>query len=65
MSTTVKTLGLTLAGVVVILFYVATLVSGGIFGAVSPLNFMIYVGDALSALWLSVLVFVSLGRGGV
>jgi len=60
MSTTLKTLGLTLAGVIVILFYVSTLVSGGLLGSASPLNFMIYVGDALSALWLTVLVIISL-----
>ena len=64
MGTTAQTLGLILAGVVVILFYVSASVSGAIFGAASPMSFMIYVGLALTALWLSVIVVMSTGRTG-
>ena len=51
MGTTAKTLGLVLAGVLVILFYVSASVSGAIYGAASPMSFMIYVGLALTAVW--------------
>jgi hypothetical protein len=64
MSTTTKTLGLVLAGVLVILFYIATPVLGAIYGKASPLTFMIYVGDFLSFLWLSVIVYISFDRSG-
>ena len=62
MGTTAKTLGLVLAGVLVILFYVSASVSGAIYGAASPMSFMIYVGLALTALWLTVIVYLSTGR---
>ena len=64
MSTLVQTLGIILAGVSVILFYVSVPVLGALFGAASPLNFMIYVGLALTALWLAVIMYVSTGRTG-
>jgi len=64
MSTTAKTLGTVLAGVLVILFYVSVSVSGAFFKSASPLSFMIYVGEALTATWLSVIVYLSLGRHG-
>ncbi len=64
MGSTTKTLGVVLAGVLVILFYVATLVLGAIYGAASPLNFMIYTGLFLTFLWLAVIVKISFGRAG-
>ena len=64
MGTTAKTLGIILAGVAVILFYVSVPLCGALFGAASPLGFMIYVGLALTALWLSVIVYMSFGRTG-
>ena len=64
MSVLVQTLGIVLAGVTVILFYVATPVLGALMGAHSPLTFMIYVGLALTALWLSLIMYMSTGRGG-
>jgi len=64
MSTTTQTLGIILAGVVVILFYCSASVSGAIFGTASPMSFMIYVGEALTALWLGLIVFMSFGRTG-
>ena len=64
MSTLVQTLGIVLAGVAVILFYVSVPLLGALFGSHSPLTFMIYVGLALTALWLSVIMYVSTGRGG-
>ena len=64
MSPLVQTLGIILAGVTVILFYVSVPVLGALMGAHSPLTFMIYVGLALTATWLLVILYVSTGRGG-
>ena len=64
MDTLLKTLAIILAGLAVILLYVATPVLGAIFGSHSPLSFMIYVGDFLSALWIAVILYTSMGRGG-
>jgi len=64
MSDVTKTLGLVLAGVVVILFYVAVTVSGGVLGSASPLSFMIYVGDLMTFSILALIVYMSLGRTG-
>ena len=64
MDILLKTLGIVLAGVAVILFYVATPVLGAIFGHASPLSFMIYVGVGLSFLWLAVIMLLSTIRTG-
>ena len=64
MNATVQTLGLILAGVVVIVFALSASVSGAVFGAASPMSFMIYVGLVMTALILSLIVYMSLGRSG-
>ena len=64
MSVTMQTLGIILAGVVVILLYIAVPVTGAILGKASPLNYAIYLGDFLSFLWLSLIVYMSFGRTG-
>jgi len=64
MSTTMQTLGLVLAGVVVILAFVSVSVTGAILGAASPLNFAIYLGLGMTAAILALIVYMSLGRTG-
>ena len=64
MSDIFKTLGIVLAGVIVILMYVAPSVFGALLGKASPLNFAIYLGDAMSFIILSLIVYMSTGRDG-
>lgn len=72
MSVLLKVLGLTVAGVLVIALYLSTSVVGSaLYGAVTspsaanPLGFMIYVGLALTAIFLaSVMFLASTGGAG-
>ncbi len=64
MSVTLQTLGIILAGVTVILLYVAPSVFGAVLGKASPLNIAIYLGDAMSFIILALLVYMSCGRVG-
>ncbi len=64
MGVLLKVLGLTVAGVLVIVLYLAAPVLGALFGSASPLNVMIYLGLGLTALWLSVVMFLTTTGGG-
>jgi hypothetical protein len=59
-----KVLGMTVAGVLVIVLYLCGPVLGALFGAASPANVLIYVGLALSALWLSLIMYLTTTGGG-
>ncbi|MBR9972254.1 hypothetical protein [Magnetospirillum sulfuroxidans] len=66
MSVLPKVLGLTVAGVLVIALYLSTSVVGSLFfGAVSapstanPLSFMIYVGLALTATFVCLIMYLA------
>ena len=65
MSVFMKVLGLTVAGVLVIVLYLSGSVVGALFGAASPMNFLIYVGLALTALWLAGIMYLTTTGGGV
>lgn len=54
-----KVLGMTVAGVLVIVLYIATNVFGHLFGSANPLNFMIYLGLALTATFLAVVMYLT------
>lgn len=54
-----KVLGLTVAGVLVIVLYIAANVFGHYFGGVSPMGFMIYVGLFLTATFLAVIMYLA------
>lgn len=54
-----KVLGLTVAGVLVIVLYLAANVLGALFGAANPLGFMIYLGLALTALFLVIVMYLA------
>ncbi|MBI2236427.1 MAG: hypothetical protein HYU60_05660 [Magnetospirillum sp.] len=54
-----KVLGLTVAGVLVIVLYLAAPVLGALFGGASPLNFMIYLGLLLTAVFTSVVMYLA------
>ncbi len=54
-----KVLGLTVAGVLVIVLYLATPVLGALFGGASPMNFMIYLGLLLTAVFTSVVMYLA------
>lgn len=54
-----KVLGLTVAGVLVIVLYLAASVFGALFGSANPLGFMIYVGLALTALFLVMMMYLA------
>lgn len=64
MNLTAKVLGLTLAGVLVIVLYVLPSVFGAYLGHASPLNFAIYLGDFMTFAMLAIIVKISFGRGG-
>ncbi len=64
MSVFMKVLGLTVAGVLVIVLYLSGSVMGALFGAASPMNFLIYVGLALTALWLAGIMYLTTTGGG-
>ncbi len=64
MSVLLKVLGMTVAGVLVIVLYLSGSVFGALFGAASPMNILIYVGLALSALWLSLIMYLATTGGG-
>lgn len=65
MSVLPKVLGLTVAGVLVIALYLSTSVVGAFTGAVAapssanPLSFMIYVGVALTAIMLCLVMYLA------
>lgn len=66
MSVLPKVLGLTVAGVLVIALYLSTSVVGSLFfGAVAapstanPLSFMIYLGLALTATFLVIIMYLA------
>ena len=60
-----KVLGLTVAGVLVIALYLAVSVVGALFGGVatpssaSPLGFAVYIGLALTAIFLASVMFLA------
>lgn len=58
-----KVLGLTVAGVVVIVLYLACSVFGQLFGVpaggINPLGFSIYLGLALTATFLAIVMFLA------
>lgn len=61
-----KVLGLTVAGVLVIVLYLSVSLFGAIFGAVanpspatSPLGFAVYLGLALTALFLTIVMYLA------
>lgn len=61
-----KVLGLTVAGVLVIVLYLATSVVGSVFfnavaapSPVNPLGFMIYLGLLLTAVFLAVVMYLA------
>ena len=65
MSVLPKVLGMTVAGVLVIAFYLACSVGGALVGGVAapsaanPLSFMIYVGLALTATFLAAIMYLT------
>lgn len=65
MSVLPKVLGLTVAGVLVIALYLAVSVVGALFNGVaapssaSPLGFAVYIGLALTALFLSGVMYLA------
>jgi hypothetical protein len=64
MSLTARVLGLTVAGVLVIVLYVLPGVVGAYMHHASPLNFAIYLGDFMAFAMLALIVKISFGRGG-
>jgi multisubunit Na+/H+ antiporter MnhC subunit len=58
-----KVLGLTVAGVAVILLYVSGSVGGALMGPANPMAFLVYVGLALTAILLAVIVVMTTGHG--
>lgn len=54
-----KVLGLTVAGVLVIVLYLSVSVLGQFFGGANPMGFMIYLGLALTALFTSVIMYLA------
>jgi len=60
-----KVLGMTVAGVLVIVLYIASSALGAIVGGVAtptsanPLGFMIYLGLALTAAFLAVIMYLT------
>ncbi|MGE5506495.1 MAG: hypothetical protein ACM31L_18880 [Actinomycetota bacterium] len=54
-----KVLGLTVAGVLVIVLYLSAPVLGALFGAASPMNFMIYLGLLLTAVFTSIVMYLA------
>ncbi len=63
MNVLMKVLGMTVAGVLVIVLYISGSAFGALFGAASPMNFLIYVGLALTALWLAVIMYLTTTGG--
>jgi hypothetical protein len=63
MSVFMKVLGMTVAGVLVIVLYLSGSVMGALMGAASPMNILIYVGLALTALWLAVIMYLTTTGG--
>lgn len=65
MSVLPKVLGLTVAGVLVIALYLSTSVVGAFMGASAapspsnPLSFMIYLGLALTATFLAIVMYLA------
>ncbi|MBI5165501.1 MAG: hypothetical protein HY985_16550 [Magnetospirillum sp.] len=59
MSVLLKVLGMTVAGVLVIVLYLSAPVLGALFGSASPMNFMIYLGLLLTALWTAVVMYLA------
>ena len=69
MSVTWKVLGMTVAGVLVIALYISgsvfgALANAGLFGGVSPMRFLIYVGLGLTATWLAGIMYLTSTGGG-
>ncbi|MDA8232251.1 MAG: hypothetical protein M0006_13010 [Magnetospirillum sp.] len=58
-----KVLGMTVAGVLVIALYISGSVFGAFFHGASPMNWLIYVGLALTAIWLSLIMFLATTGG--
>lgn len=63
MSVFMKVLGMTVAGVLVIVLYLSGSVFGALMGSASPMNFLIYVGLALTALWLAGIMYLTTTGG--
>ena len=59
MSVLMKVLGMTVAGVLVMVLYIGTNVSGALFGSASPMAFMVYVGLALTASALALIMYLA------
>jgi hypothetical protein len=59
-----KVLGLTVAGVLVIVLYLCAPVFGALFGSANPFGFMIYLGLLLTAVFTSVVMYMA-STGGV
>lgn len=64
MSVTARAWGLTFAGVLVIVLYVLPGVFGAFMHHASPLNFVIYLADAMAFGMLALITMISLGRNG-
>ena len=70
MSVLPKVLGLTVAGVLVIALYLSVSVVGALFNGVaspspaSPLGFAVYIGLALTATFLAVVMYLASTGGG-
>jgi hypothetical protein len=63
MSVLLKVLGLTVAGVTVIALYLAVPVLGQLLGTTSPLNYAVYLGLALTAVFLSLVMYLASSGG--
>lgn len=59
-----KVLGLTVAGVLVIVLYLCAPVFGALFGSANPFGFMIYLGLALTAVFLGSVMYLTSTGGG-
>lgn len=58
-----KVLGLTVAGVLVIVLYLSAPVLGALFGAANPMGWMIYLGLALTAVFLAAVMYLASSGG--
>lgn len=63
MDVLLKVLGMTVAGVLVIVLYLSAPVLGALFGSASPMNVMIYLGLGLTALWLAIIMYLATTGG--
>jgi hypothetical protein len=58
-----KVLGMTVAGVLVIVLYLSAPVLGAFFGSASPMNFLIYVGLLLTAVSMVAIMYLTTTGG--